>query len=45
MQELDDQLHKYEDLVVENREKYQKEKKEADDVEVELLSLQRKVNA
>ena len=44
LQENDEELQKYEALAQENREKYQNEKKNAEDVEVELLSLQRKVN-
>ena len=43
LQENDEELQKYEALAQENREKYQNEKKNAEDVEVELLSLQRKV--
>merc|ERR1712240_412341 len=43
IKENDEELQKYEALAQENREKYQNEKKNAEDVEVELLSLQRKI--
>jgi len=43
IKENDEELQKYEALAQENREKYQNEKKLAEDVEVELLSLQRKI--
>ena len=44
IKESDDELARIREEAEENREKYLKEKKEADDVEADLLSLNRKVH-
>ena len=44
IKESDDQLARFQEEAEENREKYHKEKQEADEVEADLLALNRKVH-